>query len=195
MSDPMTPEAKAAVMALMGTSYGEMKKQDDMIVAASGQLNRKAGEMNDMVKQLMNTPTVNAAPKAAWGTPEHGQQQQILPDAAPVAQPAPTAAAPTAVMSPVTPEMAAAELQQAPEPVPVQAPVTPQLEINAFAAVDSQSAPVEQTMEFDFSEPSALDQLLSAVKENTLLLKDIKLQLETSNVRPKRKSAKSKVAG
>lgn len=194
MSDPMTPEAKAAVMALMGTSYGEMKKQDDMIVAASGQLSRKSGEMNDMVKQLMNTPTVNAAPKAAYGTPQQGQPQQIVQEAAPVAQPV-AQPAPTAVMSPVTPEMAAAELQQASEPVPVQAPVTPQLEINAFAAVDSQSVPVEQTMEFDFSEPSALDQLLSAVKENTLLLKDIKLQLETSNVRPKRKSAKSKVAG
>ena len=52
----------------------------------------------------------------------------------------------------------------------------------------------EQTMEFDFSEPSAIDKLVELQKEANLLLKGIKLQLESSNVRPKRKTAKAKVA-
>ena len=47
---------------------------------------------------------------------------------------------------------------------------------------------------FDFSEPSQMDKLLDAVKESNLLLKDIKVQLERVDVRPKRKSAKSKIA-
>ena len=58
--------------------------------------------------------------------------------------------APTAVPAMVTPEQALAELQ---------APITPPLEVNAFA-------PVEQTLEFDFSEPSQMDKLLNAVKES-----------------------------
>lgn len=160
----MTPEAKAAVMALMGTTYGEMKKQDDMIINASQQLNHKSGEMQNMVKNLINTPTVNAPPKRGYDGNIQAASQQPVPQQAPVT--------PTQV----TPEQAMAELQQAPVPV-APAPV------------------VEETMEFDFSEPSQMDQLLEAVKESNLLLKDIKLQLENSNVRPARKSVKSKVAG
>ena len=53
-------------------------------------------------------------------------------------------------------------------------------------------------MEFDFSEPTGIDKLVELQQETNLLLKAIKLQLENSNVRPKRKSAvkkaKSKVA-
>jgi hypothetical protein len=165
MSDPMTPEAKAAVMALMGTTYGEMKKQDDMIINPSQQLSHKSGEMQNLVKNLINIPTVNAPPKRGYD----GNMQAAPQQPAPQQAPAPVAPAP------VTPEQAMAELKQAPPVAP--APV------------------VEETMEFDFSEPSQMDQLLAAVKESNLLLKDIKLQLENSNVRPNRKSVKSKVAG
>ena len=38
-----------------------------------------------------------------------------------------------------------------------------------------------------------MDQLLDAVKESNLLLKDIKVQLEKVDVRPKRKTVKSKI--
>ena len=55
-------------------------------------------------------------------------------------------------------------------------------------------APVEEQGMFDFSEPSAIDQLIELQKETNLLLKDIKLQLESANVKPARKKAKSKVA-
>ncbi len=163
MSDPMTPEAKAAVMQLMGQTYGQMKKQDDMIVGSSAQLQGKSHEMKGLVEQLVNTPTVanNQPPQAQGPPPQQAPQQAPVPQGPPAAT--------------ITPEQAMAELQQAPAPV-APAPV------------------VEQTMEFDFSEPSAIDKLVELQKETNLLLKDIKLQLESKNVKPTRKKAKSKVA-
>lgn len=167
MSDPMTPEAKAAVMQLMGQTYGQMKKQDDMIVGQSAQLQAKSNEMKGLVEQLVKTPTVanpNRPPQPQGPPPQQAPQQQAAP--VPTGPPA----------APVTPEQAMAELQAAPAPV-APAPVQ-----------------VEQTMEFDFSEPSAIDKLIELQKETNLLLKDIKLQLESTNVKPTRKKAKSKVA-
>jgi hypothetical protein len=164
MSDPMTPEAKAAVIQLMGQTYGQMKKQDDMIVGSSAQLQGKSSEMKGLVEQLVRTPTVASTnqPPQLQGAPP----QQALAPVAP---------------TPVTPEQAQLELQQA------AAPVDP--------AFGIRSAPViEETMEFDFSEPSGIDKLIELQQETNLLLKGIKLQLENSNVRPKRKSAKAKVA-
>ena len=162
MSDPMTPEAKAAVMQLMGQTYGQMKKQDDMIVGSSAQLQGKSHEMKNMVEQLVKTPTA-ASQQSGQFAPQQAPQAAPAPQpqAAPVPQGPPSA--------PVTPEQAMAELQQA-APAPAQEPIA-------------------ETMEFDFSEPSAIDKLVELQKETNLLLKDIKLQLENSNVRPKRKSA------
>jgi hypothetical protein len=161
MSDPMTPEAKAAVMQLMGQTYGQMKKQDEMIVGSSAQLQGKSNEMKGLVEQLVQIPTVASSNRPP---------QQAPPQQAPAPAPAPQVAP-----APVTPEQAMAELQVAPAPV-APAPV------------------VEETMEFDFSEPSAIDKLVELQKETNLLLKDIKLQLESTNVKPTRKKAKSKVA-
>ena len=169
----MTPEAKAAVMQLMGSTYGQLKKNDDMIVGSSGNLSPGAQQMHASVKSLAQIPTISQEEYRAQ------QAGRPLPQSAPVPQAAPAApVAQSVVPAMVTPEQALAELQ---------APVTPPLEVNAFA-------PVEQTLEFDFSEPSQMDQLLDAVKESNLLLKGIKLQLEKSNVRPKRKSIKSKIS-
>ena len=165
MSDPMTPEAKAAVMQLMGQTYGQMKKQDDMIVGSSAQLQGKSHEMKNMVEQLVKTPTV-ASEQAGQFAPQ-APQQAPQPEAAPVPTGPPSAT--------ITPEQAMAELQAAP------APVAPAPE------------PVAETMEFDFSEPSGVKKLIELQKETNLLLKDIKLQLENSNVRPKRKSAAKNV--
>ena len=169
MSDPMTPEAKAAVMQLMGQTYGQMKKQDDMIVGSSAQLQGKSHEMKGLVEKLVATPTVASqqAGQFAPQAPQPAPQQAPQPEAAPVPTGPPSAT--------ITPEQAMAELQSAP------APVAP-------------SPVVEETMEFDFSEPSAIDQLVELQKETNLLLKAIKLQLENSNVRPKRKSAAKKAS-
>ena len=164
--EQMTPEAKAAVMQLMGQTYGQVKKQDEMLVGSSGNLAPKSSEIKNMVENLVRTPVA----------PANQPPPQPVPQAAPDQPMAPAPVAP----APVTPEQAMAELQQA-------APVDP-----AFGV---RSAPVvEETMEFDFSEPSAIDKLVDLQRETNLLLKDIKLQLESSNVRPKRKSAKAKVA-
>jgi len=169
MSDPMTPEAKAAVMQLMGQTYGQMKKQDDMIVGSSAQLQGKSHEMKGLVEQLVATPTVAA--------PNHPQPQGPPPQQAPAPQAAPAPQGPPA--GTISPEQAQLELQAAAPVAP--APVAP--------------APVvEETMEFDFSEPTGVDKLIELQKETNLLLKDIKLQLENSNVRPKRKSAVKKAA-
>ena len=163
----MTPEAKAAVMQLMGQTYGQVKKQDEMLVGSSGNLAPKSSEIKNMVENLVRTPVA----------PANHPPPQPVPQAAPDQPMAPAPVAP----APVTPEQAMVELQQ------VAAPVDP--------AVGVRSAPVvEETMEFDFSEPSAIDKLVDLQRETNLLLKDIKLQLESSNVRPKRKSAKAKVA-
>ncbi len=170
MSEPMTPEAKAAVMQLMGQTYGQMKKQDDMIVGSSAQLQGKSHEMKNMVEQLVKAPTAarqQAGQFVPQQVPQPAPQQAPQPEAAPVPTGPPSA--------PVTPEQAMAELQAAP------APVAPAPE------------PVAETMEFDFSEPSGVEKLIELQKETNLLLKDIKLQLENSNVRPKRKSAAKNV--
>ena len=159
--EQMTPEAKSAVMQLMGQTYGQVKKQDAMLVGASSSLQPKSTELKGMVENLVRVPT---APSNQQLPP----QVQGPPQQAPVAPVA------------VTPEQAQLELQQ------VAAQVDP-----AFGV---RSAPVvEETMEFDFSEPSAIDKLLELQRETNLLLKGIKLQLESSNVRPKRKSTKDKV--
>ena len=177
----MTPEAKAAVMQLMGTTYGQMKQHDDMIVGASGNLSPAAQQMQTAVKSLAQVPTVSQEEYRAQQTGQPMPQTAAAPPAAP---------APVAPAT-VTPEQAMAELQQA--------PAAPPLEVNAFAPVNQTTANVAtvghaETLEFDFSEPSQMDKLLDAVKESNLLLKDIKVQLEKSNVRPKRKSIKSKVS-
>jgi hypothetical protein len=169
MSDPLTPEAKSAVMQLMGQTYGQMKKQDGMIVGSSAQLQGKSDEMKRLVEQLVATPTVaNQQQPQPQGPPP----QQAPPQQAPQAAPVPTG--PPA--GTITPEQAMAELQQA-APAPV-----------------ASTPVVEETMEFDFSEPSAIDKLVELQKETNLLLKDIKLQLKSTNVKPTRKKAKSKVA-
>ncbi len=182
----MTPEAKAAVMQLMGTTYGQMKQHDDMIVGASGNLSPAAQQMQTAVKSLAQVPTVSQEEYRAQQTGQPMPQTAAAPPAAP----APVAPAPVAPAT-VTPEQAMAELQQA--------PAAPPHEVNAFAPVNETTANVAtvghaETLEFDFSEPSQMDKLLDAVKESNLLLKDIKVQLEKSNVRPKRKSIKSKVS-
>jgi len=163
--EQMTPEAKSAVMQLMGQTYGQVKKQDAMLVGSSGNLQPKSTELKNMVEELVRAPVA----------PSH---QQLPPQVqGPPPQQSPAPVAPVAV----TPEQAQLELQQAAATVDT-----------AFGA---RSAPVvEETMEFDFSEPSAIDKLVELQKETNLLLKGIKLQLESSNVRPKRKSAKAKVA-
>lgn len=162
----MTPEAKEAVMQLMGQTYGQMKKQDDMLVGTSGNLTPKSTEMKHMVENLVRTPVVPA-------------NQQPLPQ--PIPQPVPDTKLEPAppIPAPITPEQALAELQN----------ISP-----AGVAPQAQEVYQEEQGMFDFSEPDKIDLLIEAVTQSNLLLKDIKVQLENNNARPKRKTAKAKVA-
>lgn len=168
------------VMQLMGQTYGQVKKQDEMIVGSSAQLQGKSAEMKQMFEQMAKVPTAERRP---------GEQPAPAPQQAPAPQPeaAPVPQGPPAAT--ITPEQAMAELQQAPQ-VTSDIQITPPL---ATAA----SVQQEQGM-LDFSEPSGIEKLIELQKETNLLLKGIKLQLENSNVRPKRKpaakKAKSKIA-
>jgi|DEB0MinimDraft_10_1074344.scaffolds.fasta_scaffold04150_7 hypothetical protein len=160
--EQLTPEAKAAVMQLMGQTYGLAKKQDDMLVSASGNLKPKSNELKSMVENLVQTPV-----------------SQSTQPSVPVQPSVPATTDLPVTPAQVTPEQAISELNQ-------------------ITNVDVDSQPQvtyplpEEQMLFNF-EPDKIDLLISAVKESNLLLKDIKLQLETNNARPKRKSAKAKI--
>jgi len=164
----MTPQAKQAIMQLMGQTYGQLKKQDDMLVGQSGNLKPKSAEMKNMVENLVRTPV---APPPGYAPQPQQPAPQPVPE--PVIEPV------QAVPAPITPEQAIAELQG----------LAP-----AGIAPEAQAVYQEEQGMFDFSEPAKIDLLINAVKESNLLLKEIKVQLESNNVRPKRKSAKAKVA-
>ena len=74
------------------------------------------------------------------------------------------------------------------------APVTPEQaaqEIAAQRAIRTEQAPVAEEVdpnqvEFDFSEPTKIDQLIDLIKDQNLILKDIRLKLSDG------KNAKSK---
>ena len=136
----MTPEEKAAVMQFMGQTYGQLHQQDQNIVGNAGNLKPKSHEMKQVFEQTAHMPTIQQQ------QPQQQQPQQQQPQAAP--QP----------VQQITPEQAAAELQQAPEPI--QIPNNP------------------NQMEFNLSEPSATDKLVNLLKEQNLLLKEISLKLD-----------------
>ena len=82
------------------------------------------------------------------------------------------AAAPPAEVNTVTPEQAAQEISAQQTIRTQQPPTVEQIDPNQ--------------VEFDFSEPSKLDQLIDLIKDQNLILKDIRLKLSDG------KNAKSK---
>ena len=100
---PMTPEAKAALMQFVCQTYGQMNKQDQMIVGQSGNLQPKSDQLRHTFESVAKIPTVQM--------PQQGAPPQQETPPQPEAAPQPVA--------PVTPEQAAQELrevQQAPVP-------------------------------------------------------------------------------
>jgi len=53
----MTEEEKRMVMQFMGQTYGEVKKQDSMLVNQSGNLSPKSEEMKEVFTQMARQPT------------------------------------------------------------------------------------------------------------------------------------------
>jgi len=152
-SQGMTPEEKAVVMQFMGQTYGQLHKSDQNIVGSSTSLQPKSQQMKQVFEQTAHMPTIH--PQAR--PPQPPPQPQL-------------AEAPSQVQQ-ITPEQAAAELQQPvvefhPEPEPVKIYDDPDPKDN------------NNQMELDLSEPTVVDKLLDLLKEQNLLLKEISLKLD-----------------
>ena len=173
----MTEEEKRMVMQFMGQTYGEVKKQDSMLVNQSGNLSPKSEEMKQVFAQMARQPTQQAPPQQA-------PPQQAPPQQAPPQQPE-SQVVPAPIQAPVNYEQAVQELAQ------VDQAVVP---VVASDPVSEQVQDPDQLM-FDLTEPSILDKLLEASKNTNLLLKDIKLLLEKENGKPAKKKATSKKPG
>ena len=161
----MTEEEKAMVMQFMGQTYGEVKKQDSMLVNQSGNLSPKSEEMKQAFTNMARTPTIS---------------QQAPPQQAPPQQPEPQVA-PEPIQAPVDYEQAVKELAQTEQVV--QQPMV------------SEQVQDPNQLTFDLKERSVVDELLEASKKTNLLLKDIKLLLEKENGRPAKKKVTSKKPG
>jgi len=166
----MTEEEKRMVMQFMGQTYGEVKKQDSMLVNQSGNLQPKSEEMKEAFTNMARTPTIQ----------QQAPPQQAPPQQAPPQQPEPQVA-PVPIQAPVDYQQAVKELAQVDQAV-VSDPVSEQVR------------DPDQLM-FDLTEPSILDKLLEASKNTNLLLKDIKLLLEKENGKSAKKKATSKKPG
>jgi len=110
--------------------------------------------------------------------PKSGNMKQVFENTAripTVRQPIPAQAPPAAQVPQVPPA------QPQPQPQPVQQ-VTPEQAAREIAAtqIPVQVTPEPDQGEFDFSEPSKVDQLILLVKKQTLLLEDIKLKLDNA---------------
>ena len=93
MQQGMTPEQKAGLMQLMGQTYGEAHKNDQMIIGKSGNLSPSSQQLKNQFEDVARTPTVN--------------QQQMVP---PPHAPPPAQPAPPEPIQQVTPEQAAREI-------------------------------------------------------------------------------------
>ncbi len=161
----MTEEEKRMVMQFMGQTYGEVKKQDSMLVNQSGNLQPKSDEMKRAFENMARLPT----------------QQQSAPQQAPPQQPVPPTTPEPVAQVPVNYEQAVQELAQTEQVI--QQPMI------------SEQVQDPNQLTFDLKERSVMDELLEASKKTNLLLKDIKLLLEKENGRPAKKKATSKKPG
>tara|TARA_R110000824_G_scaffold60345_2_gene161338 strand:+ start:1112 stop:1606 length:495 start_codon:yes stop_codon:yes gene_type:complete len=148
----MTAEEKAGLMQLMGQTYGEAHKQDQMLVGQSGNLQPQSQHLKQQFEQVAKAPTV---------PPRHNYPPP--PQPSPEQQPA----APSAPIQQVTPEQAAQEIAAAPQPTPV-APV----------AVPAAVVDTGNQLEFDLSEPSKIDKLIKLTEKTNLILEQIRLKLD-----------------
>jgi len=157
----MTPEEKNAVMQFMGQTYGEAHKNDGMMVSPSSNLKPSAEVAKRAFEQTARIPTVQ----------RNGQPPRPQPSAN-VGEFPTEGQAPTQLVAPVSPEQAAQEIAAQRTIRTEQPPVVEEVDPNQ--------------VEFDFSEPAKIDQLIDLIKDQNLILKDIRLKLSDG------KNAKSK---
>ena len=70
----MTEEEKRMVMQFMGQTYGEVKKQDSMLVNQSGNLSPKSEEMKQAFTNMARTPTISQQ------APPQQPEPQVAPE-------------------------------------------------------------------------------------------------------------------
>ena len=148
----------------MGQVYGETKKNDQMLVGQSTNLQPKSEEIKRQFEQTLRAPV---QPTGAQPQPTGPSPEQIR------------AAAPVAA-NVVTPEQAAAELaqvhqEQAIVPAPTQVVSEP-------VSVDPNQ------LEFDMSEPSMMDKLIELLERQNKIL----LEIRDSNVKSKYNAKRAK---
>tara|TARA_R100001244_G_C5159642_1_gene130841 strand:- start:993 stop:1460 length:468 start_codon:yes stop_codon:yes gene_type:complete len=74
----MTVEEKAGLLQLMGQTYGEAHKQDQMIVGQAGNLQPQSQHLKQQFEQVAQIPTINTPPRP--GQPAHQQPSSPPPD-------------------------------------------------------------------------------------------------------------------
>lgn len=155
----MTEQEKSALLQFMGTVYGDAHKQDQMIVGQSGQLHPNSHLMKEQFEQVLKTPAQQP-------------QQQNAPAPAPQ-EPVATPAVPQGYIPPtqVSVEQAQQELAAAAD--------ASQLVISPTSSNTNTTDQINTNqVEFDFSEPSKIDKLITLVEKQHLLLKKINIKLD-----------------
>mgnify|MGYP003630212428 CR=1 FL=1 len=147
----MDASEKDTLLQFMGQVYGETKKNDQMVVGQSQQLQPRANQVKQQFEQLLRTPA-----QARADTLRQPVQVQ-----------------PTQAARVVTPEQAAQELAQVTQEQPVASQPTNVLPVQ-YEPV-GEVIPVDPNqLEFDLSEPSKVDRIIELLEVNNKLLVEIR---------------------
>jgi len=152
----MNQSEKETLLQFMGQVYGETKKNDQLLVGQSQQLQPRAEQVKQQFTQVLKAkaqpngpvqPYTQPAPSPEAGTQQPVTQQPVTPQ-------------------PVTPEQAAKEL--------AQVTVTPEQATQELVQVVQEQAVDPNQMEFDLSEPTQLDKIIELLESQNKLLVEIR---------------------
>lgn len=169
----MNQSEKETLLQFMGQIYGETKKNDQLLVGQSQQLQPRAEQVKQQFTQVLKAkaqpngpaqPYTQPAPSPEAGTQQPVTQQPVTPQ--PVTP------------QPVTPEQAAREL--------AQVTVTPEQATQELVQVVQEQAVDPNQMEFDLSEPTQLDKIIELLESQNKLLVEIRDSSITSKYNAKR---------
>ena len=145
----MNQSEKETLLQFMGQVYGETKKNDQLLVGQSQQLQPRAEQVKQQFTQVLKAKAQPNGPVQPYTqpapSPEAVTQQPVTPQ--PVTP------------QPVTPEQAAKEL--------AQVTVTPEQVVQEQAVDPNQ-------MEFDLREPTQLDKIIELLESQNKLLVEIR---------------------
>jgi hypothetical protein len=141
----MNQSEKETLLQFMGQVYGETKKNDQLLVGQSQQLQPRAEQVKQQFTQVLKAKAQPSSPVQPYTQPDP-TLEAVNPH--PVTSP-----------QPVTPEQAAREL--------AQVAVTPE------QATQEQVVDPNQ-LEFDLSEPTQLDKIISLLESQNKLLVEIR---------------------